>query len=50
MQHARPRPPVPEYPRISDIVASYIQEALYGRMTPAEALDKAAAEVTQLLR
>jgi len=50
MQYARPRPPVPEYPRISDIVASYIQEALYGRMTPAEALDKAAAEVTQLLR
>ncbi|MBC7344643.1 MAG: ABC transporter substrate-binding protein, partial [Clostridia bacterium] len=50
MQYARPRPPVPEYPRISDIVANYIQEALYGRMTPADALDKAAAEVAQLLR
>jgi multiple sugar transport system substrate-binding protein len=49
MQYAHPRPPVPEYARISDIVAHYIQEALYGRMTPAEALDKAAAEVTPLL-
>lgn len=50
MEYAHPRPPVPDYPRISDIVAHYIVEALYQRMTPAAALDAAAAEVASVLR
>jgi multiple sugar transport system substrate-binding protein len=50
MQYARPRPPVESYPRISDTLANYIVEAVYGRMTPEAALDTAASEVAPLLR
>lgn len=50
MAFARPRPPVPSYPQISDIFARYVQEALYGRMSVKDALNKAAAEVTPLLK
>jgi multiple sugar transport system substrate-binding protein len=50
MQYARPRPPVESYPRISDTLANYIVEAVYGRMSPEAALDTAASEVAPLLR
>ena len=50
MAFARPRPPVPSYPQISDVFSKYVQEALYGRMSPKDALDKAASEVTPLLK
>lgn len=48
-QNAHPRPPVPQYPKISDIVSKYIQEALYQRLTPEDALNRAAQEVQQEL-
>lgn len=50
MAFAKPRPPVARYPQISDIFAKYVQEALLGRLSPKEALDRAAQEVTSLLR
>ncbi|MEX2540156.1 MAG: ABC transporter substrate-binding protein [Trueperaceae bacterium] len=50
MQYARARPPVENYPQISDTLANYIVEAVYGRMSPEEALDAAAGEVAPLLR
>lgn len=50
MANAYPRPPVAAYPQISDIVAKYVQEALYGRMSPKDALNKAAFEVAPLLK
>lgn len=50
MAFAKPRPPVARYPQISDIFAKYVQEALLGRLSPKEALDRAAQEVTPLLR
>lgn len=50
MAFAKPRPPVARYPQISDIFAKYVQEALLGRLSPKEALDRAAQEVAPLLR
>jgi len=50
MAFAKPRPPVARYPQISDIFAKYVQEALFGRLSPKEALDRAAQEVAPLLR
>ena len=50
MQYAHPRPPVEKYPQLSDILANHIVEALYGRMTPTEALDAAAKDVEPLLK
>lgn len=50
MQYAHPRPPVAKYPQMSDILANYIVEAVYGRMSPSAALEAAAAEVAPLLR
>lgn len=50
MAFAKPRPPVARYPQISDVFARYVQEALLGRLSPKEALDRAAQEVTPLLR
>lgn len=49
-KNAHARPPVPQYSKISDIVSRYIQEALYQRMTPEEALNSAAEEVQQELQ
>lgn len=49
MPHARARPPIENYPRVSDTLANYLLEAVYQRMTPAEALDAAASEIAQLL-
>ncbi|WP_299429710.1 ABC transporter substrate-binding protein [uncultured Meiothermus sp.] len=50
MAVARPRPPVTRYPQISDIFARYVQEALLGRLSPQDALNRAAQEITPLLR
>ncbi len=50
MPYANPRPPVTKYPQISDTLANYIVEALYGRMSPQEALNTAAQEAAPLLR
>lgn len=50
MQYAHPRPPVANYSKLSDILANYVVEAAYGRMTPSAALAAAAAEIAPLLR
>lgn len=49
MPYARARPPIKNYPRVSDTLAKYLLEAVYQRLTPAEALDAAAAEIAPLL-
>lgn len=49
-EFSHPRPPVAAYPQISDTVAKAVVEALYGRATPAKALDDAAKQVQQLLK
>ncbi|MEX2536100.1 MAG: ABC transporter substrate-binding protein [Trueperaceae bacterium] len=49
MQHARPRPPVENYPQISDTLANHILEAVHGRTGAQEALDAAAREIAPLL-
>ncbi|HZS87841.1 MAG TPA: hypothetical protein VFE42_10185 [Chloroflexota bacterium] len=43
------RPPVPQYPQISEQVATAIQKAVAGQATPKAALDAAAANVDKLL-
>lgn len=43
------RPKVPPYPEVSSILQRYIHLALQGKMAPKEALDKAAAEINQVL-
>ena len=48
-QHAHARPAVENYAQISDIVARYIVEALYGRRSARDALDYAADLVKDLL-
>lgn len=48
--YAHARPAVTRYSQISDIVASHILEALYKRVTPEQALIRAAAEVRPLLQ
>lgn len=50
MQYAHARPPVENYPQLSDTLANYILEALYGRMTPEEALNAAASDIAPLLQ
>lgn len=49
MPYARARPPIENYPRVSDTLAKYLLEAVYQRMTPSQALDAAAAEIAPLL-
>jgi multiple sugar transport system substrate-binding protein len=48
-KYARARPPVKEYPEISDIVAKEILKALQGRQTPEFSLRNAANKVNDLL-
>ncbi len=50
MEFAHPRPPVENYSRISDILASHIVEALYGRTEADKALHDAADKAAPLLK
>lgn len=49
MPYARARPPIENYPRVSDTLANYLLEAVYQRMAPADALSAAEVEITPLL-
>ncbi len=49
MEFGRARPPVKEYSRISDRIGRAIESALYLRVSPVEALRKAAQEAGDLL-
>lgn len=42
------RPKSPAYPQVSAIMQKYIHQALSGRLTPQEALDRAVAEINAL--
>ncbi len=49
-QYARNRPPVEVYPELSDVFSAMIERALYGEMSPEEALQAAEIAVNALLR
>ncbi len=49
MPYAHSRPPIENYPRVSDTLAKYVLEAVYERMTPEQALKAAAEEIAPLL-
>lgn len=46
---ARPRPTVPYYPRFSQVLQTHLNAALAGRVSPAEALEEAQAELERLV-
>ena len=49
LRTAKPRPPVPAWPKIDDLLQKKLQSAFKGDMTVQQALDEAAAEVDALL-
>ncbi len=49
MEFGRSRPPVKEYSRLSDRLGRALEEALYRRQSPDEALEKAAEEAGEFL-
>lgn len=49
LQTAKPRPPVPSWPKIDDLLQKKLQSAFKGEVTVQQALDQAAAEIDVLL-
>lgn len=49
-QYAHNRPPVEQYSELSDVFSAMIERAIYGQMSPEEALSAAEAAVNSLLR
>jgi ABC-type glycerol-3-phosphate transport system substrate-binding protein len=49
LQTAKPRPPVPGWPKIDDLLQRKLQAAFQGEMSVAEALDQAAEEIDAIL-
>jgi len=49
LKTAKPRPPVPAWPKIDDLLQKKLQSAFMGDMTVQEALDQAAGEIDTLL-
>ncbi len=49
-QYAHNRPPVEVYPELSDVFSGMLEQALYGQMSPEEALQAAEVSVNSLLR
>ena len=47
--HAKVRPPIPQYPQISDQIQTMIQDVLTGKATAENALKKAEEEVNKIL-
>ena len=47
---AVPRPSVPYYTKLSDVIQRYVNAAIANKMDPKEALDKAQAEVKDLIK
>ncbi len=46
---AVPRPGVPYYTKLSDVIQKYVNAAIAGKMTPKAALDKAQAEAKRII-
>jgi multiple sugar transport system substrate-binding protein len=49
LKTAKPRPPVPAWPKIDDLLQKHLQAAFKGDVTVQQALDQAAAETDALL-
>ncbi len=49
LETAVPRPRTPLWPKIEDIFGSYVNQALAGKISPADAIAKAAAEIDRVL-
>mgnify|MGYP005835631217 CR=1 FL=1 len=49
-QYAHNRPPVEQYSELSDVFSAMLERAIYGQMSPEEALSAAEAAVNSLLR
>ena len=49
-QYARARPPIPQYPDVSDAFSKALKPAFYGRVTLVEALANAEKAVLEALR
>jgi multiple sugar transport system substrate-binding protein len=49
LKTAKPRPPVPTWPKIDDLLQKKLQSAFKGDMTVQQALDQAAGEIDTLL-
>ncbi|EHR78234.1 transcriptional antiterminator [Thermococcus litoralis DSM 5473] len=49
-ENAVPRPIVPYYPQLSEIIQKYVNSALAGKISPQEALDKAQKEAEELVK
>ena len=49
LKTARPRPPVPAWPKIDDLLQRHLQAAFKGDVTVQQALDQAAGEIDTLL-
>ena len=50
LKDAQPRPRLPQWSKVEDILANYIHQALTGALTPEEALKKAQEELEKLLK
>lgn len=50
MNSARGNPNIPQWVKIRDVLSRYIEKAMYGAMTPKEALDAAAKEGDEILK
>lgn len=47
--HAVARPPVPQWPKISEVIQNMVQSVLMGNKTPEEAVEEAAEKVNEIL-
>jgi len=50
LQSSRATPPHPKWVYIEQVIEEAVEKAMYKKLTPAEALDEAAREITALLR
>ena len=50
MDAAKFNPNIPQWTKVRDILARYIERAAFGASTPKEALDAAADEVNRILQ
>ncbi|RKX77675.1 MAG: hypothetical protein DRP87_08540 [Spirochaetes bacterium] len=49
-KHAHSRPPIPNYPEVSDIFSKHVEKAFYGKVRVKEALTGAATEIAPMLK
>ncbi len=49
MQYGRPNPNIAAWTKCRDVLSRYIEKAIFGQITPKEALDRAAEEINRIL-